>query len=932
MSILLLLLLAHINTLVLAASSISVLIPLDSQLPPIARINNPYSWTFSENTFLSETNASLIYSASSLLSWLSFDPDTRTLSGTPTLDDEGTPRIEVVSTDPVTSDSASSFVSICVTPYPAPDLAIPVSSQFRTGNPSLSSVFLLSNHSALKMTDRPTLRIPSSWSFSIGFESDTFTNTDDIRYTVLPVDGSPLPSWMVFHAEGITLGGVAPPLRVLPTPYSLSLALHALDKNGFSAARVVFDVVIASQEVHALFGSLPTVNITSLSSLDVSFNSSIDFAGVLVDNTPIDLQDVDSVMIDVSQYSWLQYDADTRRLTGQLPGDFTTRNATVLPVVLTTTLNQTLNTQVKLAVVPSYFSKDTLPPILAAPGRDVHFDLTPFFSNATQEDVDLTASYDPKDASSYLHFDTASAILSGSIPSSGVDYSHITVSFTAYSHLTHSTSHTSLPISLTPTDYGHTQPTAGSWFRKSRKHLALGLGIALGLLGGLLALGLLLAALRRWARPPDSALAGVAATRAMTESERHWYGMENAAQTEDDDDSAEKGHSVRANGQWAELGFGLSRTITRASSSDERTLASPGQLSKAEFLGRLRASVRNVSSRYRRARKEAIGRPVLVLEAGDPRVLSIPATPSIPALEGYEPAGYSGTTSSHRGSPSSSTGGHSIPQRRADFAPPRVPVPVAAPGARHSVDSDMSLASDSSMRSHAAEAVLQRATRARSVRSARSTGGQSQADNDGARARIVPFTASRVPAPRDGAAGAGTSFLPARASSLSASVVRVVVPPRRHVGGSSSATEVDELHVGLRYVRALGEDAREASGSFSSLESSHPARSSVGSGGAGGRGEVLRVLVRVGERFRFRLPVRAGVSGGGLTARRVSGELLPAFLYADLDVARGDKHQNTVKFWGVPRADDVGEVYVGVYAGDGACVAQAVIEVLMRSG
>jgi axial budding pattern protein 2 len=191
-----------------------------------------------------------------------------------------------------------------------------------------------------------------------------------------------------------------------------------------------------------------------------------------------------------------------------------------------------------------------------------------------------------------------------------------------------------------------------------------------------------------------------------------------------------------------------------------------------------------------------------------------------------------------------------------------------------------------------------------------------------------------VPAPRD--REAGTPFPPpARTSSLSASVVRLVAPSSRHVDGGcvgSSATEADELHVGLRYVRALGEDTREASGSFSSLESSHPARSSVGSGGTAGRGELLRVLVRVGERFRFRLPVRAGVSRGGLTARRVSGELLPAFLYADLDVARGDKHQNTVKFWGVPRADDVGEVHVGVYAGDGACVAQAVIEVLMRSG
>src|SRR6266576_1072822 len=85
------------------------------------------------------------------------------------------------------------------------------------------------------------------------------------------------------------------------------------------------------------------------------------------------------------------------------------------------------------------------------------------------------------------------------------------------------------------------------------------------------------------------------------------------------------------------------------------------------------------------------------------------------------------------------------------------------------------------------------------------------------------------------------------------------------------ASAADAIHVGLRYVRALGEDTREGSGSFSSLESSsRPARSSLGSGGAGAGAEVLRVLVRVGERFRFRLPVRVGAgatgAGGGLTA------------------------------------------------------------------
>ncbi len=953
-------LLAHIfvNTslvpvLVLATSSISVPIRLSDQLPPIACVDKPYSWTFAKGTFQSTRNASLVYSASALPSWISFDSATRTISGRPALDDEGAPRITVKATDPETSDSAYSSLSLCVTSNPPPVvLSKPLSSQFKNqDNPSLGSVFVLSDStadviSALHMTQNPTLRIPPGWSFSIGFDGDTFTGMDDtFRYAVLQADGSPLPSWIPFNSDEITLNGVTPPLDELPSPY-LTLALHVSDRFGFSIVSELFDVVIAAHELYASTRGLPAVNITSSSTtLDVLFNSQVYFDGVFVDGAPLDLQNLVSLEIDVSRYTWLHCDSDSRRLTGQLPSDFSTWNGTILPVVLNTVYNQTLHTQVKLASVPSYFLKDPLPQISATPGKEVRFDLTPFLSNATLGDVDLTTSYEPTNASSYLHFDKSSAVLSGSIPSPGkIDYTLVTVSFYAYSYLTHSTSHTSLPISFTPTDHEHSQPTTGSSIRGPRKRLAFGLGIALALLGGLLVLGLLLAALRCFARPPDPALTGEAATHAMTEGDRQWYGIGDAGQAEDtSNNDAEKGYGVRTNCRPGELGIGLPRAMTFASSNDERLLASPGQLSKAEFLGRLRATVRKVSNRYRGARKSTISRPVLVLEAGDPRILDTPLTPAIPALSGYEPMGYSGTgstTSSLRGSPSSSTGERSIPQRRADFAPPRVPAP--APVAIHvpsrSLGSDISLASDSSTRTHAAEAVVQHAARARNVYGAR--GGQQPRANNGddhvGRARVVPFTAGRTPAPREGLAGTDTRAPPpARASSLSASVVRLVVPPsQQEQPGAIGASETDELHVGLRYVRALGEDAREGSGSFSSLESSsRPARSSLGSSSAGAGAEVLRVLVRVGERFRFRLPVRVG-AGGGLTARRVTGELLPAFLYADLEAGRGDnqKHRDTVKFWGVPRADDVGDVRVGVYAANGVCVGEAVIEVLVRSG
>ncbi len=535
---------AHIlTTRVLASSSessVSVVYPLDSQLPPIAHIGSLYSWKPAQTTFQSQTNdnKSLVYSASPLPTWLTFDPATLTFSGTPAQQDEGTPRIKVQATDPETSDSAASSFSLCVTPHRGPELAKPVASQFRLDNPSLSSVFLLSNDSALAKTAIPTLRIPSSWSFSIGFDGDTFASADGIRYAALQADGSPLPLWMRFDSDGITLDGVAPPLHTHPTPYYVDLLLHVADKDGFSAGSVPFSVVVATRELHLSSEGLPTINITKSSSFDILLNSPMDFAGVLVDGEPIDLLDVASVLIDTSSHSWLHYDPGSRRLDGQL-----LENA-VLPVIITTVFNQTLNTTTELAAVPSFFIGDSISSILETPGENLDFSLPPYFSNATQDDsADLTATFDPPDAANYLHFDSVSAILSGTIPQSDLGYDHITVSFTAYSRQTHSISHTSLPISLSRTDYGQNHPTSGSRNRASRRRLALGLGIALGLLGGIIGLSLLLAALRGCAHPPDPALTGAAAARAMTENERRYYGIGTVSLQEDSYDNAEKVHA-----------------------------------------------------------------------------------------------------------------------------------------------------------------------------------------------------------------------------------------------------------------------------------------------------------------------------------------------------------------------------------------------------
>lgn len=513
------------------ASSVSVVNPLNDQLPLIARIGQPYSWSFSENTFHSTSSGFLTYTASGLPNWLTFDPSTRTFQGTPAASDEGNPAVTITAQD--ASSSVTNTATLCVTPYPAPRGKLSVGGQFYQSNPSLSSVFVINQTSALA-TLNPALRVPPGWSFSIGFDGDTFVSENNIYYDVLQADGSPLPSWITFNPDSITFNGLAPHANVIGSPLTLSFALHGSDQEGYTAAIVPFDLVIALHELSVSQTSLPTINITAESPFNITLSSPADFSGVFVDSEPIQPLNISGLSIDTSQYNWLQYDESTMTLSGQPPTDINTGPTPALPAILSTNFNQTIHSNVSLAVVPSYFSTSTLGPAVVDPGQSYSFDLTPNLSNATsigqdQTDINLSVNFDPSEVSSYLSFNPNTAQLAGSIPSnSDLSYSHVTVTFTAYSRITHSTSHSSLEISIATShaSQGGGKPTHPTNLSTgARQRLVMGLGIAFGVIGVMVVIGVLLTVMRRGMRVKDTALLGEEGMAGFTAKEKKYYGI-----------------------------------------------------------------------------------------------------------------------------------------------------------------------------------------------------------------------------------------------------------------------------------------------------------------------------------------------------------------------------------------------------------------------
>lgn len=674
------------------ATALTVLQPLNDQLPLVARIGLPYSWTISPFTF-SSVEGPLNLTTSTLPGWLSFDAMTQTFYGTPSTGDEGYP--EITLTAHAALSSSSSKFTICVTHISPPTLQIPIEQQFvPDNNKSLSSVFFLRKNSALA-TANPALRIPPKWSFSVGLDSDTVLGHGgtNIFYELRLTNGSELPDFMSFNSGTVTLDGVIPPAERISQPFVIPCILHASDQEGYTSTTLPFDLLIAEHELSRSEDSLPTINVTISTPFVVTLSSAIDFSGFLVDDDPIQPSNISSLDIDVSNYGkWLRYDKASRTLSGT-PGDDVTGTTPLLPVVLTTTFNQTINTNVSLNLVQSYFVLPVLPSLHASKGDRIQTTLTPWFSKSNArpgfDGTNVTASFEPAAIASFFQFDEYTTNLTGTIP---VDYQleFVTVSFTAYSHITHSTSHTSFTVYVASST-GNTKslaPTSGNGIPDDpHKKLVLALVLSFGLVGGLCLLAGILAITRRWTRVEDTAIVGEEGRRAWSEKDKRWYGLaarSSATEVVERHEALVTVHDPPSKPRGPRpnyAGLGLRRVSERSQQNTDsgEQLVQSGIMKKKEFFARMKETVRQVSNKYARKGvllgRPAISNPILVVstrasETPPPEVV-VQSSPSNPFDESLVRSRPGSTFMS--GSPSGSTVEHSIPRRRADFTMPKNP-------------------------------------------------------------------------------------------------------------------------------------------------------------------------------------------------------------------------------------------------------------------
>ena len=793
------------------ASPVTVAQPLNNQLPLIARTNQPFSWSPSPVTFRSDDP--LTYTTSTLPAWLSFDPFAVTFHGTPSAQDEGNP--EITLTAHSSSSSAASTFTFCVTHYPPPTVGLAISDQFHDSNPSLSSVFTLAPLSAIA-TSNPALRIPPKWSFSIGFESGTFKADHNLYYEARQADGSELPDWMTFNSKDITVNGFVPEKDLMSSPMTFALVLIASDQLGYKATSAPFDIVIADRELSGSQDPLPTINVTSAAPFTVSLLSSADFSGIFVDGKPIEPSDVTTLEMDTSGYGdWLKYDAPSRTLTGKPPADVTGTKPTI-PVKLSTTFNQSINTNVSLALVPSYFSLSEFPALNLKPGDNVEFGVGQYLSNATAggcNDADVSVTFDPTSAGNWMKYDSSQGLLMGTI-STDSPPNHVSITYTAYSRITHSTSHATLNIYISDGSINHGKKSfhpSGLSVRARRK-LVLALAICFGILGGLAVLACFFAVVRRYARVEDTALSGEEGRNGWSEKDRRWYGISGSPSHQEkavDPLTLLQARSGRPPPNYVNLGLGLQRVAERSFSNPVAEVESPAVMRKREFMTKIKETVRQVSDKYTRKPRQysrpLIGKPILVksIIREEPIVYPLQGDPINPFDDVYSQGGSTFMS----GSPSSSTGEHSIPRRRADFAPPRAFAQVHFDDQQLApVSRQPSSASTGTVASHSSRRFAQ------SIQSGRSASPLSHEsfpdipETPATRPRLVPFTSStRVPIPQANPApiaGEPAAFTGNRIASQRAKVFK----PGEDLTEVKESRSHDDLAMGLHYVRSLGAD------------------------------------------------------------------------------------------------------------------------------
>jgi axial budding pattern protein 2 len=268
--------------------------PLSAQQPPVARIGQDFLFDVLPGSF--NSSADIVYTTSALPAWLAFDAPVLTFYGTPEASDVGQMDITLIATD--ASGSTQSTWTLLVTNYTSP--AVHQSFQTQIASPRLHNF-----GSAVALANNTGVKIPPYWSFSLGFQFETFRVS---RFD--PINGelffqthlrgaAGMPPWLAFNNQTFTFSGVA------PADGSYTIVATGTDFWGYTAAQTSFVIEVGEGDGVELGRRDSFPELKTIARDRVEYAIPLD--GVLVGGEMVQPSALD-VLADLTNFPWLSLD------------------------------------------------------------------------------------------------------------------------------------------------------------------------------------------------------------------------------------------------------------------------------------------------------------------------------------------------------------------------------------------------------------------------------------------------------------------------------------------------------------------------------------------------------------------------------------------------------------------------------------------------
>jgi axial budding pattern protein 2 len=380
-----------IDLVVIVNASPTLSFPINAQVPPVARVSEPYIFSFSSSTFVS-TSGPISYALENQPSWLDVESASLVLSGTPTSDDIGVVIFELIASD--NSGSTPSTVTLVVVTATGLELGIPVL-------PQLANFGHVTSPASLLLYQQQT--------FAFTFSFDTFTGSSSYtNFYAISSNNSPLPSWIQFDSRTLGFSGTSPPLispKAVPQVYSILLI--ASNVPGFAEAVVNFQIVVG---YHILTFSSTVFDFDIAVGQPFSTSSLLD--QLLLDGIRTSSTELTSVTSNAPD--WLKLNSGDVSLAGTPPD-----NVTSISVVITISDVYGDIAQVTIHLTAGQNSTKLfnggIPNVNATIGQAFSYSVDPSVLNA--HNLTVTANVG---SASWLKFDPRNLTFRGTVPKTDI--------------------------------------------------------------------------------------------------------------------------------------------------------------------------------------------------------------------------------------------------------------------------------------------------------------------------------------------------------------------------------------------------------------------------------------------------------------------------------------------------------------------------------